>query len=202
MNGTTFNKTRNTQLRGRFPFLTNTTMKKIKSFVVVALLAVLAFNIQHSTCNAESPYKQGEVTADVFGTYSQTKAKLNDAVDREFKNGTYGAGVGFNYFFHRNFALGVDAVIPSAAHATHSFFDQVNLDLTARLPLGDSAFAPYATGGLGRNMETGEYTSHAAVGLEYRIAKAVGVFAEGRYTWGNRDNTDFAQVRAGVRFNF
>ena len=169
---------------------------KIKSFLI-ALLAIITLNL-----NAASPYAQGEVTADVFGTYSQSKAKLNDAFDREFKNGTYGAGLGFNYFFHRNFALGVDAVVPSAAHATHSFFDQVNLDLTARLPLGDSAFAPYATGGLGRNMDTGEYTSHAAAGLEYRIAKAVGVFVEGRYTWGSRDNTDFAQARAGLRFNF
>lgn len=203
MNGTTFNKTRNTQFGGRLPFLTNTTTNntmKIKSFVV-ALIAAAILHLP-SSIFAASPYAQGEVTADVFGTYSQGKAKLNDAIDREFKNGTFGAGVGFNYFFHRNFALGVDAVIPSAAHATHSFFDQVNLDLTARLPLGDSAFAPYATGGLGRNMETGEYTSHAALGLEYRIAKAVGVFVEGRYTWGNRNNTDFAQARAGLRFNF
>lgn len=195
MNGTTFNKSRNTQFGGRLPFLKNNTMK-IKS-LIVALLASFALNL-----NAASPYAQGEVTADVFGTYSQSKAKLNDAIDRTFKNGTFGAGVGFNYFFHRNFALGVDAVVPSAAHATHSFFDQVNLDLTARLPLGDSAFAPYAAGGLGRNMETGEYTSHAALGLECRLTKAVGVFVEGRYTWGNRDNSDFAQARAGVRFNF
>lgn len=201
MNGTTFKQSQNSQFSVASRLKTKNTMK-IKSFVVAVLLAVLTFNIQLSTANAQSPYQQGEVTADVFGTYSQGKAKLNDAFDREFKHGRFGAGLGLNYFFHRNFALGVDAVVPSAAHATHSFFDQVNLDLTARLPLGDSAFAPYATGGLGRNMETGEYTSHAALGLEYRIAKAVGVFAEGRYTWGSRDNTDFAQARAGLRFNF
>lgn len=173
---------------------------KIKSFVVT-LVAALSLQLS-AFSQAASPYKQGEVTADVFGTYSQSKAKLNDAFDREFKNGTYGAGLGFNYFFHRNFALGVDGVIPSASDASHSFFDLVNLNATARLPIGDSGFAPYAVGSLGRNMETGEYTSGAALGAEYRLTKAVGVFVEGRYTWGNRDNSDFAQARAGLRFNF
>lgn len=199
MNGTTFKPSQNSQFSGGFSSAIQNTMK-IKSFVI-ALVAVLSVQLS-AISHAASPYQQGEVTADLFGTYAQSKAKLNDAFDRQFKNGTFGAGVGFNYFFHRNVALGADAVIPSAAHATHSFFDIVNLNLTARLPIGDSGLAPYLVGSLGRNMETGEYTSGAALGAEYRLTKAVGVFAEGRYTWGNRDNSDFAQARVGLRFNF
>lgn len=202
MNGTTFTAStafsfQPSALSGGRVSSLHSTMKTLFALIVAAICY-----LPSPISFAESPYKQGEVTADVFGTYAQSKAKLNDAFDRQFKNGTFGAGIGLNYFFHRNVAIGADAVIPSASQASHSFFDQVNLNLTARLPIGDSGLAPYLVGSLGRNMETGEYTSGAAVGAEYRLTKAVGVFAEGRYTWGNRDNTDFAQARVGVRFNF
>ena len=170
---------------------------KIKTLIVALIAAAICY-LPSPICSAASPYAQGEATVDVFGTYSQSKAKLNDAFDREFKNGTYGGGLGFNYFFHRNFALGVDAIV---ATPSHSFFDQANLNLTARMPIGDSAFAPYLTGGVGRNLESGEYTSHTGFGLECRVTTAISVVIEGRYTWGSHD-ADTAQARAGLRFKF
>ena len=43
---------------------------------------------------------------------------------------------------------------------------------------------------------------HAGAGIEMRCASNVSVFADGRYTWTDLDDFDFASVRAGIRIRF
>ena len=65
MNGTTFKQSQNSQFSqaGPVPHRKTNTMK-IKSFLI-ALLALFIFT-QTPDARANSPYQQGEVTADVF----------------------------------------------------------------------------------------------------------------------------------------
>jgi hypothetical protein len=167
----------------------------MKTLLVCSL--ALALVVQGPKAKAQSLYHQGEVTIDTFATHSY--AMKSPGSDLHTHDGVWGYGVGGSYFFHRNFGLGVDAVVKEASDRSGTLFDEISLSLTARLPLGESGLAPYVTLGGGR--KDGAQLGHAAAGLEYRFLSHAGVFAEGRYQWVN-DAGDAAQLRAGLRFAF
>jgi hypothetical protein len=78
-------------------------------------------------------------------------------------------------------------------------FDQVSLSFSARLPLGP--VAPYGFGGLGRDFQSGLWSTHAGLGLEWRFHPRAGAFVDARYVFASHD-TDLLMMRAGVRFPF
>jgi hypothetical protein len=168
------------------------------------LFCILALALVVTTVPAQSPYRQGEVTVETFATH--TFAMASPAADLKSHDGIWGYGAGLTYFFHRNFGFGFEAVVLDGGSPSSTTLDELSLNLTARVPLGQTGWAPYATLGGGRNIESGQYLGHVGAGLEYRFTKVplidqVSVFAEGRYQWV-RSDLDAAQVRGGIRFSF
>lgn len=177
---------------------------KMKSLFCLALIALLPVfpgcackAAAATSAAAASPYQAGEFTVDVASTY--TVAQPDGLLSDTLQHGKFGVAVGGTYWFKQYFGIGLDAVLVDVNRTGGAFVDSASASLTARLPLGN--FAPYAVGGAGRNFETDEFTTHAGVGLEYRITQRLGAFTEARYTW-QKQAADTLQFRAGVRFSF
>jgi hypothetical protein len=198
INGTTFTNAAQLSSAVRGFSSSNQKTKPMKTLLILTLAAA-AFVVQSPKSNAQSPYQQGEVTVDTFATH--TFAMKSPSSDLHTHDGVWGYGLGGSYFFHRNFGLGAEAVVLNGREPSSTTINEINFSLTARVPIGDTGFAPYVNVGAGRNIENGEYLGHAAAGLEFRFLKHFGVFGEGRYQWV-RQASDSAQVRAGLRFAF
>ena len=142
----------------------------------------------------EPCFKDQELQLDIFGTW--TEANNNNRNSNGF-----GGGLGANYFFMRYLGVGADGnVYDGGKHAVADFTGR----LIARYPIemGSLCLAPYVFGGGGISFDDITVgTWHAGGGLEWRATHTLGIFTEGRYTWGGND-TNATQVRAGVRFVF
>ena len=110
-----------------------------------------------------------------------------------------GAGAGGNYFFTRYFGLGVEAY----SESTHfSFFNDVLGDLTLRIPIGDTCFAPYGFMGGGREFEPFlQWEGHVGAGVEFRVWRHFSLFADGRYVFAETSQ-NYGLGRAGFRLSF
>ena len=139
----------------------------------------------------EAYFGETELQLDVFGAYSST--------DGEHGTG-YGGGLGLNYYFTRNFGLGLDATLVNGRR--REVFE-TTLSFLARYPfeIGHIALAPYVKVGLGMEIEsTAESVLDMGGGIEWRINSRVGFFTEGTYNFAH-DN-DYVQIRTGLRFVF
>jgi hypothetical protein len=115
------------------------------------------------------------------------------------KDGTWGGGVGLNYFFLRNVGIGADINIPDNGGPA---VDHIVGSLLVRLPIGPSGWAPYLFGGGGRGTDpVWEWQGHGGVGMEYRWNPLTGIFMDGRYVWPDK-STDRLLLRAGLRIVF
>lgn len=163
-----------------------------------------------------SLYNAKEIQLDLFATHSfNNPLGPND----------WGGGAGMNYFITRYFGLGVEGQFydnpgdTAGTAAVNIFF---------RLPIDETGLAVYAYGGGGiiYNAEDIDYDDfsdafdrffdgddarygddvlievHVGAGIEMRCASKVSVFLDGRYTWTDLDNFDFATVRTGIRIRF
>lgn len=137
-------------------------------------------------------FKDQEFQLDVFGSYTDSRS------DNPHADG-FGGGVALNYFFIRNLGVGVDGnLFDGDANGVWSTTGRI----IARFPIDSICLAPYVFGGGGYEVNgEGFGTLHAGGGLEYRATPTIGVFGEGRYTWGE-DDRNSAQARVGVRFAF
>jgi hypothetical protein len=138
---------------------------------------------------AEDLYRPAEFSIDLFGSYTDHDVRNGENTD------SWGGGLGINMFFTRMIGIGVDThtdrwQFPQHAHASVIF----------RFPSG-FGFAPYALGGAGRDWDNGQWSWHAGGGLELRLNKFTGLFADGRAIFPE-DTPDYALARAGVRFGF
>jgi len=145
-------------------------------------------------------YRSSELSADVFGTASLGKYTLNHPSNARVRQNTrLGAGVGLNYFITRNIGIGAEAY---SEHTTGIFVDSASANLTLRLPLGQSGFAPYAFGGGGRHFDTVKtWFAQAGVGMEYRFNPHIGVFIDARGVLPN-ETRYYGVARLGMRFAF
>jgi hypothetical protein len=140
-----------------------------------------------------------ELSFDAFGSYLAGERKFNKLFETNIRHGTWGGGVGLNYFFLRELGLGVDMNIPDNGG---NFIDSVSGSLIGRFPLGQSGWAPYIFGGGGRGTDpTWEWLGHAGVGMEYRFNPGTGIFVDGRYIWHDK-SYDRLLLRAGFRLVF
>jgi opacity protein-like surface antigen len=165
-------------------------------------------------------YRAHEWDVDIFGSYAPSSSDAG----KYLGNHAWGGGVGVNYFFTRNFGLGLegDVLRPTGAGINHDPAGQFALNLLARLPIGETGWAPYAIGGIGGFLPGGSYNyftalqrtfrdsnsedilfeGHLGLGVEYRFTPNIGVFTDGRYEWVQNGHDDFAQIRTGIRFAF
>jgi hypothetical protein len=110
-----------------------------------------------------------------------------------------GGGVGLNFFFAKYFGIGYEAAwYDNGGTAEHlplagNFF--------FRYPICSLNLAPYAMVGGGAAWD-GQCLGYGNVGggLEYRVTKNIGLFADGRYFYGGVGNV--GNFRAGLRFAF
>ena len=153
----------------------------------------------HWAYNTADRYTANELSLDMFGSYLAGERRAEDLFKTNIRHGTWGGGVGANYFFTREIGIGGDINIPDDGG---NFINNVNGSLIARFPIVNSGLAPYLFGGGGRQTEpVWQWTGHAGVGLEYRFNPVTGIFADGRYMWVDK-TADEIQFRAGVRFVF
>ena len=153
----------------------------------------------HWVYNTGDRYTANELSLDMFGSYLAGERRAEDLFKTNIRHGTWGGGVGVNYFFTREIGVGGDIEIPADGG---NFINNVDGSLIARMPIGNSGLAPYVYGGGGRQTEpVWQWTGHAGVGLEYRFNPTTGVFADARYIWVDK-TPDEILFRAGVRFVF
>ena len=154
----------------------------------------------YNTPNAPK-YTASELSFDMFGSYISAESHFTDLFDTNIRHGNWGGGVGLNYFFTRELGIGTDINI---GDNRGNFVDQVMGNFYARLPIGNSGFAPYAFGGGGRSTDqVWEWLLHGGIGMEYRFNPITGIFLDSRYIWHTKDgSTDRLQFRAGLRLIF
>lgn len=159
-----------------------------------------AWASSHFAYDVSAPrYTAQELSFDAFGSYLAGERKFNKLFETNIRHGSWGGGVGLNYFFIRELGVGVDMNIPDNGG---NFIDSVSGSLIARWPLDPSGFAPYIFGGGGRGTDpVWEWQGHAGVGMEYRFNPATGIFVDGRYVWHDK-SYDRLLLRAGLRLVF
>jgi hypothetical protein len=153
-----------------------------------------------------------EWQVDIFGQYTDGNGPDHAGIVREHG---WGGGVGVNYFFTRNWGVGVDAVYLNAKEAPALSKDNDREDtynfsasVIYRFPMESSHLAPYVYVGGGASIDGEAWaTAHGGLGLEYRIKpQKFGVFIDSRYTYygdrfGNGDQGNIS-ARAGFRIIF
>lgn len=168
-----------------------------------------------------SLYNAGEWQVDLFGNYAFTDSNNRRLINDD----VWGGGIGFNYFFTRNFGIGAEGSLFNTEGDT---LGTSALNLTLRFPIGQSGWAPYIYGGVGLTFNADDIDSddfrdardraedndephngddviflgHAGAGVEYRFTQHFGIFTDARYTWSEKNDGDFGLARAGVRFVF
>ena len=141
-----------------------------------------------------------ELSLDAFGSYWAGQRRVEDVFETNIRRGTWGGGVGLNYFLTRELGLGGDINI---SDNDGNFIDSAAGSLIFRLPIETVGLAPYVFGGGTRLTERGtwEWAGHAGVGLEFRPNRITGLFADAGYIWPD-ESADSLLIRAGLRFVF
>src|SRR5688572_33350295 len=167
-------------------------MINIRTFAAAALLVGGMSNALAATYwedrfrydqDTTDKYPPAEVSIDLFGAYTDHDVRDYDSGDN------WGGGLGVNFFFSRMIGIGVDS------HTDRWQFPQhANASLIVRFP-SSAGFAPYGFGGAGRDWDNGQWTAHAGGGLELRLNKFTGLFADGRVVFPE-DTPDYAFARS------
>ena len=145
-------------------------------------------------------YRSNELSLDGFGTASLGEYTLNHpSNDRIRQNTQFGAGAGINYFVTKYIGIGAEAY---SENTTGVFIDNASGNLTLRLPLGESGFAPYVFGGGGHQFDAAKlWFGQAGAGIEYRFTPHIGIFADARAVLPN-ETRYYGVARLGLRFAF
>ena len=145
-------------------------------------------------------FHANEFTLDAFGTVSVGKSTLDTLSASNVKrDGRLGAGLGMNYFFTPVVGIGGEAY---TENTKHSFVDNANGHLILRIPIDVAHLAPYGFAGGGYQFDpVAQWTLHAGAGLEVRIVRQWGLFADARFVWADKTR-NYGLGRAGVRFGF
>ena len=167
---------------------------------ILMLAAMPALGQDTANNNPLDLYRANELSLDGFGTASIGKYTLNHISNARVRHNTrLGAGAGINYFITRNIGIGAEAY---SENTTGVFVDSASANLTLRIPLGQSGFAPYAFGGGGRHFDNlKEWFGQAGAGMEYRFTPHVGIFIDARGVLPDEAKY-YGVARLGMRFAF
>lgn len=168
-----------------------------------------------------SLYNAHELQFDLFGQYGVTSS----GNERLIGDDAFGGGLGVNYFITRWFGIGGEG---SLFDTEGDAVGTATFNIFLRAPLGESGFAVYGFTGIGITFNADDIDSddfddfqdrveddddprdsddvllqgHIGAGIEYRFSPNFGIFTDARYTFVERDDSDFTLIRAGVRFAF
>jgi len=165
-----------------------------------AVGAEAATNEQFQTSSQGDFYRAKELSIDAFGSASMGKYSIEHISGSRVSHDTrLGGGLGVNYFFNRYFGLGADAYLEDTKG---SFIDSTSVNLIARLPIGQSGFAPYAFGGGGYQFDMARvWFGQFGAGMEYRFTRNIGAFIDARLVVPD-ETGDYGLARLGLRFAF
>jgi len=165
-------------------------MKLIRT-ICLALVALAIIKLYTAQAHAESAFRAEEFSLSLYGTGAiATEARAKEAI-------SVGTGIGADYFLTRGFGIGARAEL---SDFSHSVIDRTSGRLTARAPLWD-AVAPYGYVEGGFDFERDRIFAGAGGGVEWRINKHVGTFAElGLETTTRGEAT--GRAAAGIRLPF
>jgi hypothetical protein len=140
-----------------------------------------------------------ELSLDLFGSYNNPEHEFTDIFHTNIRHGTWGGGVGVNYFLFNYLGFGSDV---NLSDHPGRIVDQVLGDLTLRAPIGNSGIAPYIIGSVGRGIYPAwEWIYGFGPGLDLRLNPTLGIFADARYFWAEAGN-DRLLIRTGLRIVF
>jgi hypothetical protein len=134
-------------------------------------------------------------------------------------SGRAGGGGEVQYFFTRNFGIGLEGAGYALDHVSAG---SVAGNVYVRAPLNDcSRWAPYIMGGIGglfagsydlsiddhsfSSNSTDRFEEHVGAGIEVRITQKIGAFVDGRYVFvdGDHDRVPhFGEIRGGFKYAF
>jgi hypothetical protein len=138
-------------------------MKKLIALAIVALaspaLSSFAGEPIASSKNVIVPppapvedlYRAHEIQVDLFGAYAPSASDAG----RYLGDHGWGGGGAVNYFFTRNFGIGLEgmALHPTGSSSgfgnNHDIAGEFALDAIGRLPIGNTPWAPYVIAGIG-----------------------------------------------------
>jgi len=144
-------------------------------------------------------YHEGEFSIDgsavgVLHSYDFNSAGLN----RE--NYRFGGDLGGSLFATK--CLGISGDAYALGGTSRTFVDTVTGNLVFRIPIGDTGLAPYVFGGAGYQFQhIDQIVGGGGVGLEFRIVRHFGIFADARYLAAAKAS-DYGFARAGIRISF
>jgi hypothetical protein len=201
------------------------------AFMTLPVLTTFAGPMEVSSKNVVAPpppiqeslYRAHEWDLDVFGAY----APAGRDGRKYLGDHAWGGGAGGSYFFTRNLGLGFEGVVlDGTGSRSGDVSGEFALNALARLPIGNTPFAPYGLAGIGgfvpgtgsnffntvtngvrhkvnnSNSDDIRLEGHVGLGVEYRFQRHIGLFTDGRYEFVEGANNNFGLVRAGVRFAF
>jgi len=156
-------------------------------------------------------YRANEFQVDLFGVLAFSGSESRHLFDDD----TGGGGVAFNYFVNRYVGFGVEGTFYDTEGDT-AFGAAFNVYL--RYPIANSGLAFYTLAGAGvlsnvenigllntrdrRDADDTVFMAHVGAGIEYRFTRNVSIFSDARYTFTDRDDSDFFSGRVGLRFAF
>lgn len=145
-------------------------------------------------------YRANELSVDIFGTASLGKYSIEHISNHRIRHNTrLGAGLGMTYFITRYLGVGAEAY---SENITGPFIDSASANLTLRLPIGESGFAPYVFGGGGSQFELSKVCfGQGGAGVEFRFTPHIGAFVDTRCVFPN-ETKYYGVGRLGVRFAF
>jgi hypothetical protein len=145
-------------------------------------------------------FTEQELSLDLFGSYIHPEEKFSHLFQTNIRHdGTWGGGVGLNYFFAKYVGIGADINMGANGGL---FVDQVIGNLILRVPIESAGLAPYVFGGGGRGFDPAwQWLWDGGVGLEFRFNPVTGIFVDGRYVW-TQTPSDGLYLRAGLRLVF
>jgi hypothetical protein len=174
--------------------------KMLVGGTMLMLAVTSALGAETVSNNQGDYYRSSELSVDAFGSGSLGEYTLNHLSGPSVRqNVRFGLGAGLSYFITRNIGIGGEAY---SENTTGAFIDSASANLTLRLPLGQSGFAPYAFGGGGHQFDAAKlWFGQAGAGMEYRFTPHVGVFLDARAVWPNETRL-YGVGRVGLRFAF
>lgn len=204
-------------------------MRKVPPFVLAILIAsaavAFAGELEETSKNVVAPapppvslYRSNEWQFDIFGAYAPSGPDSG----RYLGDHAWGGGSEINYFFTRNFGLSLGGdILDGTGRRSGEVSGDFDLNFLARLPIGNTPWAPYAYGGVGGfvtgtdhdhyfygygfrhgNNDDVFFKGQVGLGVEYRFTTHIGAFTDGGYNFVDANHADYGLVRAGIRFAF
>ncbi|HZQ46180.1 MAG TPA: hypothetical protein VFC07_04150 [Verrucomicrobiae bacterium] len=170
--------------------------KSILLAAVVGILTISAVQAQNFWSDhfvyepGMGVYHANEFSMDVFGFHASHDRNGSS-------NGSWGPGVGGNYFFTDCIGVGIDTY----SDAFNKPY-QLNANAIFRYPIETIGLAPYGVAGFGRQWSYApQWQGDVGVGVEYRFAAKTGVFTDLRGVFPGQ-TSNYVTWRFGFRVVF